>query len=362
MRALSPAIDSLTVLTPLDCFDNLSPSLFDVIHEIDSSTGEILKSKNKPVPYDTDGIKFRMYIVNLFGIKYLNVVYTSKMLKEHYFDGITSASFRSIFDYWTPIFFSIHYDKYLLNSIATDVDFKIDFHMSDDDFSTYLAKYRTVSGSRLFKSKQQDVFKGTKYIGCQLVNRDNASISSPFVKFYSKSEELEARSPVFQTAFLQHQRSYIRHLRRFECTIINQKHFEAVRCLKPFKLDSVKINSLSNVLAMSAFAPDICEELLDKHITNYTPPIGIKAKAKDGITPSNYLIYKLMHALMKESSYTLEHCLSLLDDKLELSETSRSRLKSKMRLIYSQQVSKTDLNALRILPKDAFYLNLQRGD
>lgn len=347
---LNPSIDSFTVMTPFECFDFISPLLDINIHTIDGDTGELLKSTKKPIIYDSEGVKFRVYKSQIFGKDYLCVVYTSKMLLQDYFTGINRETFRWIFNRWCGRYFEIDYQSYLENSLVVDCDFKVDFDMTDSEFHDFLNRYKTVSGSRSFYSSVSSVLDRKQKIGVQLVTRDSASISSPFVKFYSKEKELDSRSSEFKALFLSGVPST---LRRMEVTVINLKHFESLHCLKPFR--DLKLTQLNNVLMFSSMAYEICIELLDKHIGKHTPNVGIKTKSALGVTPANYLIFKMIQVLMKETGYSFENCLHLMDDKPDLSPTSRSRLRGNIKDVYKQLSSKVDLNTLRITPKDAFY-------
>lgn len=333
----------------MDVFNSTQAVLDGVLHLVDDDTGEILKTSQKPSIYDYEGIKFRVYKTQLFGKEMLGVVYTSKMLKEAYFTGINSHSFEWIYRNWMHTYFDCDYHSYLEHSTVVDCDFKMDFHMDDIAFSDYLYRYKDVSGSQAFYNITKSMLEPKRRIGVQLCKRNTATIGSPFVKFYSKHDEMMSRSQEFKTLFLP---SIPHDLRRMEVTVLNLKHFESISCLKPFK--DLKMNSLKNVLMFASMAEEICIELLGRHISRDTPR-GLKVSSAIGVTPAKYLIFKMMHVLMTENNYSIKQCFSLLNDKPDLNDKSASRFRKDMIEVFKHLSEKNDLQNLRITPKDAFY-------
>ena len=112
------AIDSLSVLTPIELFD-LPQEFFDVYYTINKNTGEIIDSKFKPEPIVINGIKLRLEIQNLFGTEYLKTVLSSKMLGKEYFNGICLDNFFTVFKFFKKALnLEIPYNVYLKNSIV----------------------------------------------------------------------------------------------------------------------------------------------------------------------------------------------------------------------------------------------------
>lgn len=348
---LNPAIDSMTVLTPIDCFDWISPDFMARLITVDDSTGEEVSSAPKPVIFEQDGIKFRVMKTSVFGKEYISFTYTAKMLGERYLTAINLTTFYDIFHHWTKQFFAIDLSVYFDNSIVNDCDFKVDFVVGDDDFHDYLCNYRGISGSKVFYGQSLTILDKKHIIGIQLVNRRDASITAPFIKFYSKEFEMDGRSSVFRNAFLLS--ANLRDLRRMEGTVRNLEHFESLKCLPP--TGEVKRNSLRSVLQYAPFAYDICCELLSRHLTTYSKPVGKKLRNESGITPAKYYIFKLMYTLIKDNSYTLENVLCLMDDNPEQSDTSRSRLRSSVIDVFNKLLPQEARKKLVLMPKDAFF-------
>lgn len=349
---INPAIDSMTVLTPLDKFNSITDDLNDFLLTVSANSGEIVKSSHKPVIYDKEGIKFRVFKVSLFGKEYIGMVWTSKMLMQSYYEGLSYVNFKRVFDYWAHHFFDCDYNVYLQNSIVNDCDFKVDFEMDDFAFHQYLDSYRSVSGAKAFFAPPLDFMASRRKIGVQLVKRSTASIGAPFVKFYSKEEELLSRSSEFAALFLPYGRNP--RLRRIEATVMNLDHFKSLKCLTRF--NSLQMNALNVVLDYAPFAYDICAEMLDKHVSKHVVT-GQKTKNIRGITPFKFFAFQMMHELMTEHSYTMANVLSLIDKMEGINKDSRSRLRKNMKDLYSYLFPKEAVKDLKITAKDAFYPN-----
>lgn len=344
-------IDSFTVLTPLDCFTRVGLGFSDTYFEVNEMTGEFREIGKKPIFYESgDGVKFRASIVVLFGKPHLRVTYTTKMLGKDYFVGINVNNFPAIFDRVMKIIDCfIPYAEYCNLSKINDIDFCRDFLLSDGSFSNLLLKYKGVQSARYFYRKK-DFLQGKVINGLQFVNRSDASISTPFVKFYTKLDELREGSTLFYDFLIKEGVTVNPDLRRLEVTLKNKRHIESV--FKALNIDE-KI-SVFGVLAFSSYRIDtIIDNLLGRYPDNLNNGImeGSGNPTPD-LTPTSWFISSMVELLM-QNGFSLKQILFLIDSKPDLSDTSKSRLKSSVKKNFKIYMGSKKIKDVKILLNDA---------
>ena len=357
INPLKPAIDSMTVVTPINFLD-IDEQYFSNILKVDSRTGDILSTSNKNIEYNKDGIKIRAMVVSLFGIEHLSITYTSKMLTYNYFDGINSTNFSKCFNFAKlHLYFTCDYLTYLRESKVFDMDLKFDFLMSDEIYSDFLASHKHISGIKLFRSSGARYLDTSYYSGLQFINRKDEQLSKPFLKFYAKSLELYERSNEFYTLFLSNNPYFSNYLRRCETTIKNSLHFNKL----------LISNKLFDVLQIPS--NQIIETIYQAYFLHYTPifskNINTDISDKFPLSLADWLYFSAVLEIMRTSKQSLKLILNThLNTHPALSSASKSRklktIKDKFK-VFLQIQKNSDLNNFKMTPKDVFFDSPSRG-
>ena len=338
-------------------FDRLPKNIFDSFLVVSQDTGEIVDIlAKKPIISNVNGVKTRAFIFDLFGTRHLAITFNSKMAtsKNGEFPPLDVTTFRSAFDYVQRLFgFTISYENFLTSSKVFDCDFKTDFNMLQTDFNWLVKHYSAIPSAKTYmmrKGKMLDVSLG--YSGIEFVNRKDATVSQPFVKFYSKLEELEVRSPDYKHHFHPFFNNY--NYRRLEVTVKNARAFEQL--YKKGLLRNEK-QTLLEILSIPQWRCRlIIMDLLEKHANqNYKTAVNL-SPVTDKPTPTDFFIGELVAELM-ENGYTLRNCIGLMEkfpanDKTKA--VAKSRLKSRMvkGVRFARLTRKVD--SIRLTQKDAW--------
>ena len=185
------SIDSCVIIVPTSNIVDKDNILKDDILVLNANTMEILDYKNFYVQDEFRGIKTSMRLVNLFGKQFLSFGLTAKMLGTDYLQGISHKNYMKAIQYVerrTGLYF-----HNLDNAILHDCDIKYDFYMSDREFNTLVNFYNQFPTARRYKRTRQSFKDTPQWSGIQLVTRKDASIGNPFIKFYTKADEMMQR-------------------------------------------------------------------------------------------------------------------------------------------------------------------------
>lgn len=340
------AIDSMSIMTPLELFD-LPDTFLDEIATVNVSTGEQLESKIIPPNFEINGIKVKAEIKNFFGNENLVIMFTSKHLEKNYFQGLKSSTFLDAFLYIKKALrIEIAYTKYITNSTCYDIDFKADFEIKDSTFHMFLAEHKNMPVVKFFKSKTKKYLEKPCFNGMQFINRRDASISQPFIKFYTKSDELESRSTDFKYHYNIHCPT---DLRRFEVTVRNGKHINHLGIS----------NNLNDLLSMSK---GMIADVMIKLYLNHFPKTFISSLRSDRPTVmslQDWITCSLMFELMQvDRNADLDIILKEFVSSFPgISDQSKSRkiraLKDKL-LLFIENQKKYDLTRFIQTPDKAF--------
>lgn len=232
------SLDSFLMFVPLEKVTILKDELLDTIQAINTTTSEVLSEYTlaKQEAFNIAEIAnepFSCYIKLITkkvaagnkGIvekNYLSITINSKLLKEDYLKGITSETIEKVYNTIISFgWFTVDY-KDFLNSIISDVDFKVDtVFNSQEEVSEHLKKlcYNITSyyklHAKLTSRKDNE--------GLQIGHRSNMTIT--FCKWYNKTKELIHSSSTFNE-------KYVRHypdkevILRFEFTLASKKAFK----------------------------------------------------------------------------------------------------------------------------------------
>lgn len=359
-----PALDSFSVWTPIQIFDD-GTQYIDTILEVNDRTGEIVKETQKPVFLEIDGIKFRVSKVSLFGKEYIVTTWNSKMLcylyfpTDNYFRGVTYTQFKKYAEYWlNAIQLKVNINEFIQSSFVTDCDFKVDFVMLESQYQELLLRYSTVPSSKLYKSKPNSVLDIPVYSGLTFVNRNDASIKTPFVKLYSKLEELNQRSSEFKYKFLLNWEN--RYLRRLECTVKNTRHFQQLA--KIGILSSKFKDSNARLIDVLLIKPDTIKRACEYMLTLSLGMGGIQYKANiedkpsKPITPTQFFFGALANELMLEG-HSFEGIIGLMDgfpSSDTHKATAKTRIKTNLKKGLAYYRTRFDVAQVRTTKHDAF--------
>lgn len=352
-------VDSFTTLTPISSFIEVSKELTDLHILLNEHTGEIKKEERVPIFIDrADGVTFRVSYVTLFGVPYLRTTFTSKMLGKYYFNGLDFDNFRIAFNLvMASIKCRIDFFKFVDDSKINDIDFAVDFMSPDDQFLMLCTPFFGVPSAKKFYAKAKDYLSEKRFIGLQLVNRKDASRTTPFVKFYSKKDELFTRSSDFLR-----QLNYFNILvtdihRRCEVTLKNRKHIDSV--FKKVGLMGRPVNIESILTLSEDHISRIINRILDKYVSTIDNMHFLEDDEKaivTSLTPTNFVLAKMAYELLNEG-HTVSQIVNMLDlfptdDKTKAVYKSRikSRLKESLDALYKLD----NLRDLRVTARDAF--------
>ena len=248
-----PKIDSFTLLIPLEKVDVVSSTFLESYKKI-YDTGEIeddesfynsyAKTENK----DTKTFLKYKKVNRLFnGVQreFLQLMVTSKLLLNSYFDGINSSNIYTIYEY--IINDKIIYLSYanFLSSPVTDIDICKDYKVSLEEFTALKEMlYNNVLAPKN-KVVESKAINAKEVFGILYNERHKATPSKPFAKLYFKTAELKSSKTLpFTNANLS---KYIEDITagigRFEVTIKNSKHKE--------KLELQKVKTLENLINLT---------------------------------------------------------------------------------------------------------------
>lgn len=349
-------IDSFTTLTPLSEFTEVNPELTDIHQVINVATAEIKETLTLPIfVTDVIGTKFRVSVIPLFGSRYLRITWTTKMLGANYFDGLNVGNFTGVFySLMHRISCSIPYDNFLQTSKINDIDITCDFMASQSEFEGICSQYKNVSGTKRYFLLAENYLSSKPLSGMQFVNRKDASVSTPFIKFYTKKNELLDRSEKFYKYLISQEVQVSENLRRLEGTLKNLKHIENV-----FKFCRISVDKI-NILNVLSLSPDALANILNHLLSRY---IGFEpAENEEGYiaprtTPTNHLMSAMASELI-EQGWSVKTILGLLDTLPSLSDTAKTRIKKRLGKQLREYRKSQKLKNLRLTAKDAF---LDRG-
>lgn len=345
------AIDSMTILIPMDCFVRYPEGLYDSFMVVNSDTSEVVDEAPRPVVHDSFGIKTRASLFNLIGVSYVSITVNSKMLRFAYLEGICMYNFLLIENYLQIQFNCLFSPNWMKKAIVFDCDFKADFYMNSSDYTDCLSVFRKAKGAKIYYSKKVDYINEKQVSGLQFVNRKDASIRSPFVKFYDKLDEMLNRSLDFFDKYFptMEDRQPFYDLKRVEVTVRNKEHFTSL---------GVENTTLFHLLSLSFETKlSIIKSLVNRHFDEFGLHSVVLSEddvPKKLCMPKDYLVVEMMLILMKENNFTLRQCLALLDTYPGLNANTKSNIKRTLKQAFKDVTSYKNVLIKKVTLKDAF--------
>jgi len=240
-------IDSMQIRVPLKDVESYAHSLTDT-HYVVSSTGEVIETleANRKHRVGDAGLSLQIKRLRHTGrenIDCLVIGAPSKILGRHYFDGITSDTFRIIYDAIKGSHLvNVSMDALFGAGIVTDFDIKQDMYLPGDiNFSKYCYHLKTHSKPTTHIGRGCKVYNNAQHgQGIQFGTRKTATANYPFLKVYNKGLELQTKSLDFGRSHLQDVDTS--RLIRTEVTCKNRQQFKAIV--------GAQVNNLTTVLSL----------------------------------------------------------------------------------------------------------------
>jgi len=202
-----PKIDSLRIRVPLSEVEvNESHSEFFRTLTTVNSDSEVIDEHVKTTYFNKDGIISCSYAVkSFFGVDMLHIGFSSKLLKEGYFQGINKLNIEKCFDFINDEGLIVIPKDAFLKAEFVDVDFCIDYYL-DEDLAT-VARVVEICNELTRPMKQINVIPYTRAdnTGIQWGHREKvgrAYVQKQFLKYYAKAIELTNKSVNFYNKYL----------------------------------------------------------------------------------------------------------------------------------------------------------------
>lgn len=349
------SIDSLKLRIPLSLVQVTDPIILDHVIEVNERTGEIDPEtyKRKFKEYNlTDTSKVKLGIetrTTAKGVEECLMIYVnSKILQERYFEGITFDNSRHIYDTIQGLNVVIFPYEVFMRSDCTDIDFKLDERMSQDEWNELLKQFQLATiptkesdkGFKRFKPTKKDPYQN----GLQYNSRARASASRPFLKLYWKGGELKSKSNEYRSEHLPHVNEHdLLEIVRIETTIKDKRHA---------KLLGIENTTFLTLLSLTEkLKEDIFRKMLSKYLEKPKRQIEIKGlKSTEGsLSPIEHIMYCSLLSLLEHTKDTPENVINALIQTIP-SKVSKSRKKSELTQIYERHIkgSKVDLRNSKI--------------
>lgn len=338
-------VDSLKLRIPKSECEIVDKNLISETSIYYHDTEELDCEVLPPAPYKIviDGITFRIHIVQIpiyneetherEPTQFLEVVLTSKLLRERYFEGINKTNLRHFYD--TFMSYNVFWCEYetFINSQVSDIDICINrYAESTQAFVDIIENLYFQSGT---KQKYLRKIIESNTLGLVFNSRTAAKPSLPFIKVYHKELELHIKSADFYNNYLfPEYTEKIKGLTRVEATIRNALHKR--RLYKHNVLPEFKtLNELVNIEEIEL------RKFVVFSITSYVK--AITRKKAPNLSPTDHIIFELMQNCVLKG-YDFETILSLRDNfkgtSDQVTANARSRMKTKLTEIFDLLIHK----------------------
>ena len=228
-------IDSLKLRIPYDSCEIIDQELISSTSIYYHDTGNLDCEILPPAPYKIciDGITFRIQITNIpiynpdtqqrESTKFIEIVLTSKLLRERYFEGITKENLHHFYEIFMSYdVFHCEYEEFL-NAQVSDIDIAINRYCQSTE--AWIEIIRSIYNQTGTKQKYLRKIIESSNIGLQFNTRHSAKPSLPNLKLYHKELEMHSKSAEFYNTYLFPKfDGPLKGLTRIEATIKNALH------------------------------------------------------------------------------------------------------------------------------------------
>lgn len=306
-------IDSLKIRVKLEKVKILDKRLitdfiayYPNIEQLDGDGNEQQKlgdnfRKAEPFTKIIDGITYRFYIKafidkNKMAHEYVVFQISAKMLKNKYFEGITSDNYSTIVDDINSFGVLKVSKKDFLEGLVSDIDICINQLIDIKSLKTAFAFIQQNPNKGklplMHYINQSNSVKNTTNLGMDFNKREKASNTAPYCKIYHKGFELLSKSITFYKAFLEPMKARVLdNLVRYEFTIKAHKHKEFL-ISKGFKADFKTFYDL--LLAK----PNDLKLIAQSGLKHYIEPKE-KSKVDKELNPSDIMVQFYIENLIK---------------------------------------------------------------
>ena len=179
-------------------------------------------------------------------------------------------------------------------------------------------------GTRIFFSTKNSYLEKRTVSGLQFLNRNDASISKPFVKYYDKFRELQDNSTEFYNYLISKGINIPLDLKRLEVTLKNSRHHKSL-------LKSLNFSFDLNIFEVLSLSQNRIKDIIHALHSKYYP-LDNQLVTNDNsdystlqVSPSDWLLCVSFIELAKETNITFEGFIKLLKQKPDISPNSVSR-------------------------------------
>lgn len=261
--------------------------------------------------------------------EYLVILFNAKLLKERYFEGITSANIDLIYERLIEYKIASFSFSAFLAGECTDVDFKKDITYKSDFIKLIDALYGQTIESR-DSGKGARTFKEKKNKGIQFANRNTTKfIRNPYLKVYHKGIEFEYHSVEFMNAYFPVNNYGREYKVRIETTVKNKDHFRAL-----FGQDVS--TELKSILMLST---EQKEKIFKVAANSHFRPLLKQQKTITGKKPNDIFILRLINMHM-ENGLSFEFIKNILLNDIS-DRHVKSRKKTDLDNLYSEFIKGT---------------------
>ena len=319
-----PKIDSLRIRVPLSEVE-VNPEHSQFFRKLTTINDdfEVIDEHVKTNYFNTEAIISCSYAVRSFfgGEDLLHIGFSSKLLKEDYFQGINKLNIQKCFDFINEEGLIKISKEVFLNAEFVDVDFCIDYFL-DTDVGT-VSSVVSVCNDLTKPNKQINVipYKKKENTGIQWGHRDKVGRSytkKQFLKYYAKAVELTYNSTDFYNEYLHNPLSQsiidiqgnvlckknkyfdLEKLIRIETTLKNTEHF------KTYGYNPKTLIDLLNI-ALDVNFLKVFTRPMSKYMTGYR-----EIKHADKMTINQRTKYLLCLYTAKHKQMSIEDVVPLL--------------------------------------------------
>ena len=347
IRLGKPKIDSLRLIVPLKdvTLNNKNPDFYRDLTTTNSD-GEIVDEFVKTTSFNPLALVSTSYAIRhdiFLKADALYIGFSSKMLKEKYFDGISPANIDTIIDFVNSEGVVSISKEVFMSGRVVDVDFCADYFIEENVGN--ISSLIQVCIDLTIPQKRVNMYPYQKADnkGIQWGRREDVGRSykrKQFLKYYAKAVELKNHSTAFYDAYLKDLLKGNVHfqddrLLRVETTIKNSDHF------KTYGYTVKTLNSLFDIKNDEQFI-QIFMRPMSQYMTGYR-----EIKHQEGLTMQQKIKTMLLFDRAKLLSMQVEDVISSLAMELyPESKEGRSRQKKEFQYLVevSENIHKTHLH------------------
>jgi len=338
IRLGKPKIDSLRLIVPLSdvTLNNKNPDFYRELTTINSD-GEIVDEFVKTTSFNPSALVSTSYAIRhdiFLKADALYIGFSSKMLKEKYFDGISSSNIDTIINFINGEgVVSISKEIFMFGRVV-DVDFCADYFIEQSVGN--ISSLIQVCIDLTIPQKRVNMYPYQKADnkGIQWGRREDVGRSykrKQFLKYYAKAVELKNHSTAFYDAYLKDGLKGNIHfdderLLRVETTIKNSDHF------KTYGYNIKTLEALLSIKNDNKFI-QIFMRPMSQYMTGYR-----EIKHQEGLTVQQKIKTLLLFERAKNMNAQIEDVVSGLSYELYPdSKHSRSRQKKEFHELISRE-------------------------